>query len=824
MGYGTPALAMSVLNDIGPGLIAFTYEHFGDFGLHDLAAEFLAVKIPKPRKDEQEQLLADIAHEEPLFTSWLWHDYRMKDGDKSVLELFSEKKADQLTDSEKRRLQQLINSQVFSLFKVGSVRPGNIELTDLVSGTTYNVREYSLANQVEAGMCMHLRLCRQDDHWEIIVPNGILPLRLDASLIELIENELPKDMTIKDSFAYQQLLKGLGFKSSPEAEEPKDLSAARTEFKAALKRTGVDKYITLEGIEKLMSKELKDKNKILSPPSAIRLLVGLVGPEKDSQANDLITAATDLWNALGPSKEMSKRQAKGYTPDLLISAYNHFGWGEYADAASEHIAKGMVDEAINDYEQLFTKLLSDKTTTASLYRILANAASLYLADGNSLLGSYLLKQALELCPGYDFALEQDRLLKDGYYDNAISSKTASIVERNGITKPLLLEETRNYSDQELLNALDQIGINIEPSKLPKLIAKSKSSDQVLFKIFRLNKDDPNIDDADALIDAARERWAEDVVWPDTLHEYALELDAAVFPESADGSIKKPNFKVIDTVLSKFLESLNHANKPVIKAWMNDTIDYADHRQNIVYATLTSDPSLNTSIYKKCRQLCHQLLLTTKDQIFSVPDILEKARAGKSVKNDVTQLAVSQPMDHIGLQIIADELSILNTKAAIFIYELALEALDKRVQNSIWENPPYDYEILGGHYEYIFGQLEDIYIKTGNMSRSKQVNKRYESVVDDDRLWHTLRLDKLNAYVDNMAMFVEKDNPIISYLEWFKTLGISLTQGDGHETRLTPPRSTLTGQKIGRNEPCPCGAAKPDGSPIKYKYCHGAIKN
>ncbi|MBI5306400.1 preprotein translocase subunit SecA [Candidatus Wolfebacteria bacterium] len=28
-------------------------------------------------------------------------------------------------------------------------------------------------------------------------------------------------------------------------------------------------------------------------------------------------------------------------------------------------------------------------------------------------------------------------------------------------------------------------------------------------------------------------------------------------------------------------------------------------------------------------------------------------------------------------------------------------------------------------------------------------------------------------------------------------------------------------KIGRNDPCPCGAKKPDGTSIKYKHCHGA---
>ncbi|MEK7067691.1 MAG: preprotein translocase subunit SecA, partial [Patescibacteria group bacterium] len=29
-----------------------------------------------------------------------------------------------------------------------------------------------------------------------------------------------------------------------------------------------------------------------------------------------------------------------------------------------------------------------------------------------------------------------------------------------------------------------------------------------------------------------------------------------------------------------------------------------------------------------------------------------------------------------------------------------------------------------------------------------------------------------------------------------------------------------GEKVGRNDPCPCGATKPDGTPIKYKNCHG----
>lgn len=34
------------------------------------------------------------------------------------------------------------------------------------------------------------------------------------------------------------------------------------------------------------------------------------------------------------------------------------------------------------------------------------------------------------------------------------------------------------------------------------------------------------------------------------------------------------------------------------------------------------------------------------------------------------------------------------------------------------------------------------------------------------------------------------------------------------------RDPKTHKKIGRNDPCWCGAKKPDGTPIKYKHCHG----
>ncbi len=48
------------------------------------------------------------------------------------------------------------------------------------------------------------------------------------------------------------------------------------------------------------------------------------------------------------------------------------------------------------------------------------------------------------------------------------------------------------------------------------------------------------------------------------------------------------------------------------------------------------------------------------------------------------------------------------------------------------------------------------------------------------------------------------------------LSISRQPAGGPTTQTRLP----TGQKVGRNDPCPCGAKNPDGIPKKYKRCHG----
>lgn len=56
-----------------------------------------------------------------------------------------------------------------------------------------------------------------------------------------------------------------------------------------------------------------------------------------------------------------------------------------------------------------------------------------------------------------------------------------------------------------------------------------------------------------------------------------------------------------------------------------------------------------------------------------------------------------------------------------------------------------------------------------------------------------------------------------FMNLFKLAG----QGGGSAAVVRPQKQNqqISG-KVGRNDPCPCGAKHPDGRPIKYKHCHG----
>jgi len=55
----------------------------------------------------------------------------------------------------------------------------------------------------------------------------------------------------------------------------------------------------------------------------------------------------------------------------------------------------------------------------------------------------------------------------------------------------------------------------------------------------------------------------------------------------------------------------------------------------------------------------------------------------------------------------------------------------------------------------------------------------------------------------------------------QTVSTPMTSGTHSTNQALPTAKNDSGEKVGRNDPCPCGAKKEDGTPMKYKNCHGA---
>jgi len=84
--------------------------------------------------------------------------------------------------------------------------------------------------------------------------------------------------------------------------------------------------------------------------------------------------------------------------------------------------------------------------------------------------------------------------------------------------------------------------------------------------------------------------------------------------------------------------------------------------------------------------------------------------------------------------------------------------------------------------------------------------------------HRMFKELLIALDRNIAITIFKVGPPRSQTAYAPTHSHSkLSSGNlgGQTTPQAPER-----EKIGRNDPCPCGAKKSDGTPVKYKHCHG----
>lgn len=814
---------MSVYKSIGEKLDGFIAQMLGSDKLFRLAAEFL--DVPYQSGDEQLRLIDEQPYGLTMFNAWLRHDYLHKG--KSMLEHFRDS-GPKLTSDEKRELGQMIQTSIMSGFRIGEVRPGNIELEDLRSGTRYHVREYAMASQVLPGQFIIARLCQQGDHWEIIMPDGsMFPFTFDdEALLQAAVDELPERMTMQYTTGYAFLQRDLGLDKSDEpamnVPGPKvSKKEAALRLEQAMADTSVDRYISPATIMRLLDEEFTAKETPPFPATGVRVLLGLA--DSTERLELLMSAAMTYWNA-----HVSKRTLKKpRVPDVVVHEFDPSGWLEKAGEAHDLLMAQKPIEASYVYEDLFAHMLKEHLVTPSLYRLVTNAAVAELGQGHLLYGEKLLETAQDLCPDYDLARRQRDMLEDGHYDmlglaggaeNGVEDlleKMKQMRERLGPSP----ETLKGYTDKQLLQTFSERGVTIDKKTF---IQSAARYDKAYDMADELTGNDPNhVDAVFSLLCEARNRWTPDVVWVDTLHMLADTYDESMF--DADGH-ESTDYAAMQHTLNQLLHVLQHASDTVVQQWMTDSNEYAGHRQNIVFASLQiarAKPK-QTRLLQAATALCELAHERTSDPIFTVPGLLESVPSAteNDVKKQLAALAKVLPNDFVSFQILGDQLEgEKHYELAVAAREHAIAALDRRRSKQLWQDSPYSYETLAESYNYIGEGLRKCYTALGRDSDVKKLDKKLDALETDTRLEHNPSADGLEKLHDEM---VEKEagagNPILTYLRWFDTLDIDLSGGDGNETVITARQN---GKKIGRNDPCPCGKLRPNGLPMKYKNCCGA---
>ncbi|MDP3881095.1 MAG: preprotein translocase subunit SecA [bacterium] len=94
---------------------------------------------------------------------------------------------------------------------------------------------------------------------------------------------------------------------------------------------------------------------------------------------------------------------------------------------------------------------------------------------------------------------------------------------------------------------------------------------------------------------------------------------------------------------------------------------------------------------------------------------------------------------------------------------------------------------------------------------REGQQMFDALLQDFETWYEEnkeRLEKLQNGEAEEATVVEEEK-------------MQFQHPDVQNVGANEPKQPIKGEeKVGRNDPCPCGAKKSDGTPVKYKHCHG----
>lgn len=818
-------------------------------------------------------------HEQEMsyFNEWLVFDFALENG-LNLLKDFCHHNPLKLSPTELKVYWDLQNNESgFWETKKIDLDSG-LEIVNVQNKNKYYVNEISGTYQLVVGDIFYGRVGQIQDHRELVGADSfILRANQSKTAAKKFWNSMSRlPITPKH---INDLLGPRARKTTAHMDQERkswesildiNLDSQTTEknLEKVLSKYGLAKFTDTNRIKKWISffSDRPDDKMDGNEMAYLTMIAGLMIDLREDEAFEVIRALNNFYNSL-PQKSLG-----GKSPDQMTSAdkeptglkkarlwpglesdprfqekkLNVWSWHDAAEKALLYTANNKIEKALKEYNRAFQLLLKERTTYPDVYRLFANKATMHLALGEEHEGRKFLDIALSLNSNYDFAQSVLKKLNGGEYDEQIQNATLrkaleTLQDKNHPFNKWNLEEIKyQWPLEKILDQLAKFGIKTNREDFKKKSEGLFSAEELAKRFFYASYRGPE-EDEDFVWMAAYGLWAR---WQPEHWETSTVSDIIeeIFDLAPDAD--KQSQKV-----AKKIELLLHytaAPDEFFKYWSKFTDEYYPDLYNLKDAMIWLLASKFEGIAlelgrrfagkTKCDffetvPLCHSIM--TADFLKKPPLEIIKSMTIRHRYNYIPFLDAARAFGYVG-----------DHESVDLCFEEALASLKRREKEKIYELRPLRENIYDS-YKFVLKKMEDFYEAHKNKEALKRTRNLFADIqAREEQLAYLPEDDKLEqrlTRVDQKAMaHLEEQlqtDPAVKYHNFLKQFNINFATDNLTSSKITTYRhgkepttvltnsSNPTGQlmvsKIGRNDPCPCGANKPNGRSIKYKRCCGA---
>jgi len=807
----------------------------------DVAAAFHAF-VSDLDGDESE--LIDDESIRMLFLEWMLFDHRLANG-RTFFEHYAAVNESFLKEEELRECRDILSENEYGMFVVEAVRPGyGMRVRSAASGNVYDVLERTGSNTVAADQIIFVRVVRMGDQYEFL--SGIIhsfeEMRLGKSLEEQIRKE-KYTITPKDVAGWIVGRKDRKKKESDKGDEEEwDLDTARSRLSQILRETGLEKMVGMNDIETWIRTSSMPGAVARNSVDVVSILMGLGRDVSrwDAYMDDIVRCVSVMNNAL-PHDTLGGKSPNEMREDPRNRGPIDTDIHEYGDEAVQHfndavrfMQSGSTEKMKVFLDKGFHGVLERREVFPDPYRPFGNLAAYYAMVNMPAYARAAIDMALDLNPNYEFGNKTRRRIDD------LFSPESYIPEEERRERAEMFESSVSFSnrisdasgERAVFEELQKYGWeSVDREELLAAIRKiggfSQAQETLLEKPYlekcRRKNEGPKMYYDLVAFSATRRLWE---LWRDEDERVYEDFSKAMLDVNNDGP--EEGAKTNDAIAEHFFDEvricLNDRNR---SAMVSGASKYpGEFYQNM-------DALVEMCLHDAYRERAIALAKTFReifdDERYEFFEIIEQYEASGSWREMFDRFVVKRPRDTVWHTYMAYYL-VWGVEDLRSAKDLLQDAWDQTARRDLEgrsasdeeeeeeENSLYDsYIDIGDRLLEVCEELGDKKCIRSIERELERIEKRKEELSPSPGFVDAVYEETQNKYAERARKAIERE-PAGKYYAFLKKTGIVFATDDPTKDQVTVRRAD--GSKVGRNDPCPCGARKANGKPMKYKKCCG----